>query len=72
MTDEPHRLDRDQLAAATQRLNALGEAAATMGALARQLTAGLDRFVIADHPDLDDLNNELDNLYPTAFDDPPA
>lgn len=72
MTDEPDRITCYDLAATTDRLKALGEVATAMGSLARQLTAGLDRFVIADHPDLDDLNHELDNLYGGAFDDPPA
>jgi hypothetical protein len=62
--------DREELARLTERLKGLRHMLEVLSAVARQGIAATDGHVIAEHPELDDLNRELDNTYPTAFDDP--
>lgn len=69
MTEEPNRPDRSRAGYQSERARALTEVATAMWTVSRRLTAGLDRYVVSTHPDLAALDEELDNTYPTAFDD---
>ncbi len=52
--------------AMTDNLQDVADAFRQLGAAASRASGGCDKLVIADHPDLDDLNRTLDNLYPDA------
>jgi hypothetical protein len=66
-------LDREEVARLTERLNGLKHTIEEMAAVAREGIAALDSHVVAEHPDLGDLGDELRNVYGAAFeDDPPA
>lgn len=66
-------IDREEMARVMERLANLRRTMEEMGAAAREGIAALDSHVVAEHPDLGDLGDELRNIYGTAFDDdPPA
>lgn len=44
------------------------EAFDRLGAAARSAGSSTDRLVIADHPDLDEVNRTMNNLYGNSFD----
>ncbi|MFJ5802692.1 hypothetical protein [Streptomyces decoyicus] len=52
----------------TEKLRALRATIDSMGKAARDGIRALDQHQIADHPDLDDLNRSMDNLYGRGFD----
>ncbi|MFI5524994.1 hypothetical protein [Streptomyces platensis] len=52
----------------TEKLRALRATVEGIGKAARDGIRALDRHQIAEHPDLDDLNHSLDNLYRHGFD----
>lgn len=66
-------LDRDQMAQLTERLKGIARLSDEMAAVAREGISALDSHVVAEHPDLGDLGDELRNVYGGAFeDDPPV
>jgi hypothetical protein len=67
---EERRIDPAEIAELTARLHALTRMSKEMGAIAREGTAAIDEFVVAEHPDLSGLGDEMRNVYPDAFDDP--
>lgn len=64
--------DREEAARLTERLRGLKRMLKEMSALAAEGITVIDSYVIAEHPDLDDLGHELRNVYGGAFDNPPA
>lgn len=66
-------IDREEMARMMERLNGLKRTIEEMGAVAREGIAALDSHVVAEHPDLGDLGDELRNVYGDAFpEDPPT
>lgn len=59
---------RDRMQELRARLEQLQGLSRCVGEAAREGTFALNRFTIADHPDLDALNHELNNLYGQSFD----
>lgn len=60
---------QDQPSPATSAMQSLLAAFQGLGPAVRKAAASVDHFTIAEHPDLDNLNHELNNLYGGAFDD---
>jgi hypothetical protein len=57
----------DQPSPAVSAMESLLAAFQGLGPAVRKAASSFDRFSIAEHPDLDDLNHELNNLYGGAF-----
>ncbi|MFF8250090.1 hypothetical protein [Streptomyces griseus] len=66
---EPKKVDiAVDLKGITEGLRKASAALEQMREAARSARSGGDRLVIADHPELDDLNRSLNNLYGNSFD----
>lgn len=73
MSAEDGGIDREEMARLMERLGGLKRTIEEMSAVAREGIAALDSHVVAEHPDLSGLGDELRNVYGNAFeDDPPA
>lgn len=66
MSQEPE--GRPDIQEMTARLQSLRGIIESIGEAAREGVRALDICAIAEHPDLDDLNHTLDNLYGRGFD----
>ncbi|WP_407553094.1 hypothetical protein QOM21_23935 [Streptomyces sp. Pv4-95] len=66
MSQEPEA--RPDIQEAMDKLRALRATIESVGKAARDGIRAFDRFQIADHPDLNDLNHSMDNLYGNGFD----
>lgn len=65
MTNSPNWPD---LTKVTSGLGEVAAALRSLSATVQKAAPSADRIVVADHPDLDTLNHELNNLYGSAFD----
>lgn len=61
-------VDQEQINNITESLRKAGAVLQRLGDAAKTAGRALDRYTIAEHPDLDALNLELNNLYGNSFD----
>lgn len=59
---------RDRADALSARLKRLRDTVRRLGEAADAGARSVDRYTVAEHPDLDALNHELNNLYGQSFD----